>query len=76
MKPAAVSHVLMKMEHRFTSLMELLSKRRKTINLSEAKRLGEEKKTDSGDLKMEKQSDMMGFINIQYAYYCGLVESC
>lgn len=67
MKPAAVSHVLMKMEHRFTSLMELLRKGRKTINLSETKLLEKKKKkkkTDSGDLKMEKQSDMMGFINI------------
>lgn len=34
MNPAAVSHVLMKMEHRFTSLMELLGRIR-TIKLSQ-----------------------------------------
>ncbi len=34
MNPAAVSHVLMKMEHRFTSLMELLWETRVTSHLS------------------------------------------
>lgn len=29
MNPAAVSHVLMKMEHRFTSLIELLGGKKK-----------------------------------------------
>lgn len=29
MKPAAVSHVLMKIEHRFTSFIELLLKKKK-----------------------------------------------
>lgn len=32
MKPAAVSHVLMKIEHKFTSFIELLLKKKKSQN--------------------------------------------
>lgn len=39
-KPAAVSHVLMKMEHRFTSLMELLGRRRRTTKFLKARNEG------------------------------------
>lgn len=44
MNPAAVSHVLMKMEHRFTSLMELLHRVKKKKNSFKAARPVTEKK--------------------------------
>lgn len=77
MKPAAVSHVLMKMEHRFTSLMELLGERRRgDINLSKTQ-TAKKPPTTGEPMKLKAASceAKTPFTALKlYSIYCGLIE--